>query len=70
MKTFSIKVCDGPYEPNNKAVLSVAGDSAQVDPDGCLLIKAGDEIVFTAATGRWNYYQVQTYTIDTLKKAV
>lgn len=71
MKTFSIKMCDGPYQPENKGIVSVAGDSATVEPSGDLSIKAGDDIVLRVAAGRWNYYQVQqTYSLDALKKAV
>lgn len=71
MKTYSIKMCDGPYEPNNKQLIAIAGDSASIGPDGSLVIKAGDETVFIAAAGRWNYYQVQeSYELDKLKKAV
>lgn len=62
MKNYTIETTNGPV---NK-IIQVAGDGARIDPDGSLAIKAGDATVFTAAPGRWNYYQVQTHNIEAL----
>lgn len=61
MKTYKIKV--------NESFVTVTGDSAEVVTPGTLFIKASDEVVFSAASGHWSYFEIQTHNIEKLAKA-
>ena len=54
----SLKEYEISVGPNEK--ITVKGTSADIDNIyGMLIIKNGDDIVFRAATGKWNHYKVR-----------